>query len=193
MQVKSLPVDQLRPAPYNPRLTLKPGDAAWNKLERSLAEFELVQPIVWNQRTGHVVSGHQRLAVLKHHGAQSVDCVVVDLPLEREKALNVTLNNASVGSDWDPDRLIDLVTELQELPDFDATLTGFDAQQLKDLLLIPDDTPLPLEPDHSSQSELRQVTLEVPGAAWDEVQRRLDDLLAHCEGVRLHLRQGSTA
>ncbi|HWL08699.1 MAG TPA: ParB N-terminal domain-containing protein [Planctomicrobium sp.] len=188
MQLKTLPVSLLRPAPYNPRLTLKPGDPAWVKLERSLTEFELVQPIVWNQRTGHVVSGHQRLSVLKYHGKTEVDCVVVDLPLEKEKALNVTLNNSTVGSDWDPDRLIDLVAELQDLPDFDATLTGFDEQQLKDLLLTP--APATDEPDSDAdtQSSHRQVTLEVPDSCWEEVQADLNTLLAQFPEVRLHVR-----
>jgi len=187
MLLKKIAVDELNPAPYNPRIALKPGDPAWQKLERSLAEFELVQPIVWNQRTGHVVSGHQRLAVLKHQGIFDVDCVIVDLPLEKEKALNVTLNNSSVGSDWDADKLVDLVAELQDLPDFDATLTGFDEQQLQDLVLTPQ--PFVAE-DQSGQdaSGKIQVILEVLPEDWNDIQSSLDDLLAEFPECRLHVR-----
>ncbi|SFH85326.1 ParB N-terminal domain-containing protein [Planctomicrobium piriforme] len=189
MLLKTLPVTSLNPAPYNPRISLKPGDAAWKKLERSLAEFQLVQPIVWNERTGHVVSGHQRLAILKHHGETEVDCVVVDLPLEREQALNITLNNSEVGSDWDPDRLIDLVAELQELPEFDATLTGFDAQQLHDLLLAPVDQNEEEDAANADETNgLLQVTLEVPPDVWPEVQQELDSLLTRYPDLRLHIR-----
>ena len=41
MLIQIIPLSDLHPAPYNPRLTLKPGDKRWKKLERSLAEFEL--------------------------------------------------------------------------------------------------------------------------------------------------------
>lgn len=190
MLIRKVSLQDLNAAPYNPRIPLKPGDARWKKLERSLAEFSLVQPIVWNERTGHVVSGHQRLAVLRHRGETEVDCVIVDLPLNQEKALNVTLNNASVGSDWDADKLVDLVEELQNLPDFDATLTGFDAQQLQDLVL----TPVAFDPSApasgAGESDRVQVALEVAADDWDDVQTHLDDLLAEFPDTRLHLRRG---
>jgi hypothetical protein len=191
MNFKRLPISALNAAPYNPRIPLKPGDVAWQKLERSLDEFDLVQPIVWNERTGHVVAGHQRLTILKHRGQEAIDCVVVDLPLEKEKALNVTLNNSSVGSDWDAGKLVELVAELQDLPDFDATLTGFDEQQLKDLVLTPClDPEEPARCDDDSDGRI-QVTLEVPGDCWEVVREDLDTLLASHSGVRMHLRQGS--
>lgn len=186
MQLEAIAVGQLQPAPYNPRLTLKPGNAAWKKLERSLDEFELVQPIVWNRRTGHVVSGHQRLAILKHRGETEIDCVIVNLSLEKEKALNVTLNNQSVGSDWDPGKLIDLVEELQELPDFDVTLTGFDEQQLKDLVLAPEATPEQFTVDQPGQGQGHTVSLEVPDSNWSEVSYLIDQLLADYPAVRAH-------
>jgi len=188
MLIRTIAIEDLNPAAYNPRIPLRPGDPRWRKLERSLDEFSLVQPIVWNARTGHVVSGHQRLAVLKHRGEQEVDCVVVDLPLEKEKALNVTLNNSSVGSDWDADKLIDLVSELQELPDFDATLTGFDSQQLQDLVLSPSGAGAPASPESEENSDRMQIILDLAADDWEEVQPHLDDILAEFPESRLHIR-----
>ncbi|HTN00897.1 MAG TPA: ParB N-terminal domain-containing protein, partial [Planctomycetaceae bacterium] len=98
MLLRPLLIADLKPAPYNPRRPLKPGSPGWKRLERSIREFDLVQPIVWNETTGHVVGGHQRLEILKHQGHTTIDAVVVKLPLEREKALNVALNNSQVGS-----------------------------------------------------------------------------------------------
>ncbi len=186
MNIRTLSIDELKPAPYNPRLTLKPGDTAWKKLERSLEEFDLVQPIVWNQKTGHIVSGHQRLAVMKHRGSERVECAVVNLSIEKEKALNVTLNNQSVGSDWDASKLVDLVGELQALPDFDATLTGFDERQLKDLVLAPSWTP-EAESEDESHKESTQVTFEVPNDLWEEVRQEFDALLSKYPKIRLHV------
>lgn len=55
---------------------------------------------------------------------------MVDLPPEREKALNVALNK--VTGDWEFEALADLLKELDE-QDFDVTLTGFDAAEIDDL------------------------------------------------------------
>lgn len=190
MEFQRLPITDLHPAPYNPRVVLKPGDAAYEKLKRSLDEFDLVQPIVWNRQTGHVVGGHQRLQVLKDQGRTAVDCVVVDLSLEREKALNITLNNAAVSSEWDPDKLLDLLEGLHELPEFDETLTGFDEQQFQDLLLAP------VAPGASGWTQLDdddlcdaiRATLEVPEDRWESTRERIDELLATEPSVSLHVK-----
>jgi ParB-like chromosome segregation protein Spo0J len=101
MELRTLPIDGLKPALYNPRVTLEPGSPGYRRLERSLAEFTLVQPIVWNEQTGHIVSGHQRLKILQDKGPTEIEVAVVDLPSDREKALNITLNNSQVGSNWE--------------------------------------------------------------------------------------------
>lgn len=184
MYLETLPMAHLKPAPYNPRVTLKPGMPAFERLSRSLAEFELVQPLVWNRRTGHLVGGHQRLEILKQRGDTEVACVVVDLPLDREKALNVALNNDRVGGEWEPDKLLELVTELQALPDFDATLTGFDEADLRDLLLGPQ----PFEADAETEAPVVRVTLEIPPDDWDAVEVDLNTVLADHRTIRAHVR-----
>jgi ParB-like chromosome segregation protein Spo0J len=190
MRIERMAISDLKPAPYNPRVSLKPGDAAYERLERSIEEFDLVQPLVWNRRTGHIVGGHQRLEILKQKGITEVECVVVDLPPQREKALNVALNNSAVAGDWEPQKLLDLVGELQALPDFDATLTGFSEQALRDLVLSPArSNSFPGETDHEEADgdDIVMVTLEVPRERWDAVQLRLDELLAAEPEVALHV------
>src|SRR6187431_3385361 len=123
-EVRVLPIDRLVPAPYNPRKALSPTDPAYRKLERSVREFGLVEPLVWNERTGHVVGGHARLAILKAMGVTAVPVSVVNLTDAREKALNVVLNNQEAQSRYDPDRLADILEELDDLPELEET--GFD-------------------------------------------------------------------
>ena len=189
MELARLAIADIRAAPYNPRLRLQPGDERYERLKRSLQEFDLVQPLVFNRRTGHLVGGHQRLEVLKNEGAEEVDCVVVDLPLEREKTLNVALNNSAVGGDWDPDRLTPLLAELAALPTVDATLTGFSEEELRDLVFEPQPAANWSEAgSDSSDSPKVIVTLEVPVARWGAVRARLDELLAAEETVVLHVR-----
>jgi len=186
MQLTRLPIEQLIPAPYNPRVALQPGMPGYKRLARSLREFDLVQPLVWNQRTGHVVGGHQRLEILKAQGVAEVDVVVVDLPLSKEKALNIALNNQRVGGGWDAGKLIDVMQELQQSTDIDTTLTGFDANELRDLLLTPEES-LPADPAETPDTDLIRVQFEVSPDDWDAVRADLDPVLAE-HGIRVHVR-----
>lgn len=192
MIVERLPIAQLRPAPYNPRQTLRPGMPAYERLARSLAEFDLVQPIVWNRTTGHVVGGHQRLEVLKRQGATAVDCVVVELPLAREKALNVALNNERLAGAWDEQKLVDLLDDLSQLPDFDVTLTGFDEADLRDLRLAPQLDVAATGDDAPAEPPIVRVTLEAPPELWESIRPDLDALLAAHRQLRAHVRLPST-
>lgn len=171
LEVRVLPIAQLTPALYNPRRGLKPGDRAWKKLHRSLTEFGLVEPLVWNELTGHVVGGHARLAILKELGVVDVPVSVVRLSAEREKALNVILNNREAQGRFDPEKLADLLTELEELPELE--ITGFDKADLRDLRLEPLDE-LPCADDESPNIE---VVLVVPRDRYDDVAGEIDDLV----------------
>ena len=124
----------LLPADYNPRKDLKPGDPEYEKLKRSIEQFGYVEPVIWNKATGRVVGGHQRLKVLIDMDITEVECVVVDLPEAKEKALNIALNK--ISGDWDKNKLSLLIADLQG-EDFDVSLTGFDPAEIDDLLRIP--------------------------------------------------------
>ena len=58
--------------------------------------------------------------------------VVVDLPLEQEKLLNIALNQ--IHGQFDQEKLGALIDELARLPNFDVSLTGFDAPELSTIL-----------------------------------------------------------
>ena len=59
LNMQRMPIDRLKPAKYNPRKDLQPGDPAYEKIKRSLHDFGYVDPIVWNEVTGNIVGGHQ--------------------------------------------------------------------------------------------------------------------------------------
>lgn len=131
MTIKKVPVSDLKPAKYNPRKDLKPGDPAYEKIKRSLHDFGYVDPVIWNEVTGNIVGGHQRYKVLCAEGATEIDCVVVHIENPQdEKALNVALNKA-VG-EWEPKALADLLSDLQ-LSGYDIGATGFDAAEVDEL------------------------------------------------------------
>lgn len=135
MRIERRRIDSLKPAPYNPRKDIYPGDAEYEKLKRSLEEFGYVEPVILNERTGYIVGGHQRLKVLRELGVAEIECVIVDLSEEREKALNIALNK--INNDWDEEKLSELLEDLQDT-DIDLTLTGFDSEELKSFFEVPD-------------------------------------------------------
>ena len=127
-EVRVLPIDRLVPAPYNPRRVLKPTDKAYRKLERSLRQFGLVEPL----RLERADRVRGRRARPPGHppgmGTTEVPVSVVNLSDAQEKALNVVLNNQEAQSRYDPSRLADLLDELGPLPEL--AMTGFDPTAL---------------------------------------------------------------
>jgi len=123
-------ISELNPTQYNPRKDLQRGDPEYEKLKKSILEFDYIEPIIWNQRTGNVVGGHQRLKVLQELGREEVEVSVVDLPEDKEKALNLALNK--ISGDWDLPRLKELLEELNTGA-FDIELTGFDTVEIGDI------------------------------------------------------------
>jgi len=65
LQIETKAIAELQAAPYNPRVI---SQEMLDALGASINRFGLVEPVVWNRRTGHVVGGHQRLKVLQAQG-----------------------------------------------------------------------------------------------------------------------------
>ena len=128
-ELKVLPVSVLRPAEYNPRKKLKPGDREYKKIKDSIEEFGFADPLVVNADMT-IIGGHQRLNVAIDLGYTEVPCAVVDVDKTREKALNIALNK--ITGSWDEQLLADLLTDLKEL-DFNVDVTGFEAVEMEQL------------------------------------------------------------
>lgn len=126
MEIRKVKVSDLRPAEYNPRQDLKPGDREYEKIARSIDEFGYVEPIVWNETTGNIVGGHQRLKILIERGETEVEVSVVRLNERDEKVLNVALNK--ITGRWDTGKLTDLLKELQA--EGAMEVTGFEDWEL---------------------------------------------------------------
>lgn len=123
-------LNELVAADYNPRKALTPEDSEYQKIKRSIEEFGYVDPIIINE-DGTIIGGHQRCTVLKDLGYEEVDVVVVSLDKQREKALNIALNK--ITGEWDELKLKDLLLDL-DLGDYDISLTGFEQEDLAELV-----------------------------------------------------------
>ncbi len=153
MEIQTVEIGKLNPAAYNPRKDLQPGDPEYEKLKKSITEFDMVEPLVWNKRTQNLVGGHQRLKILKELDYSEVEVSVVDLSEVKEKALNLALNK--ISGEWDFPMLKDLLEEL-DIGDFDMEITGFDMKEIEKLMTqfhpAEADLPTPLEvPDFSGE------------------------------------------
>ena len=52
MNIRRMQLADLNPADYNPRKDLQPDDPIYLKIKQSLETFGMVEPIIWNERTG---------------------------------------------------------------------------------------------------------------------------------------------
>ena len=127
--LKVLPVTELKPAEYNPRKKLKPGDKEYEKIKNSIEEFGFADPLVVNADMT-IIGGHQRLTVAMDLGYTEVPCAIVDIDKVREKALNIALNK--ITGAWDEDLLAQLLQDIQG-SDFDLGFTGFEPPEIETL------------------------------------------------------------
>lgn len=184
-EVRLMSAESLVPAPYNPRIRLPESSAAYRKLRQSLQDFGLVEPLIWNETTGHLVGGHARYRILREMGIAQIPVTVVHLSPEREKALNIVLNNQEAQGRYDVSKLSTILTELSELPEM--SMTGFDATTLRQLKLEPivkRDTPIP----HEQQQELLTLVLEMSPAIFAHIQPLIDQMI-HDYDIRSHVKQ----
>jgi site-specific DNA-methyltransferase (adenine-specific) len=162
MEWKTLPIGQLKPAAYNPRKQLKPGDKEYEKIKNSIKEFGYVEPIIVNYDMT-VIGGHQRLNVLKDLGYEDVQCVVVHIEDEHKvKALNIALNK--ITGAWNETMLADLLVDLQSV-DFNLDLTGFEAPEVEQLFSKVHDKKVK-EDDFDVDGELAKLAFSRPGDVW---------------------------
>ena len=168
MEIKELSLKELKPAAYNPRKKLKKGDKEYEKIKQSLLKFGYVDPIIVNNDMT-VIGGHQRLTVLKDLDYETAKCVIVDLPKEDEKALNIALNK--ITGQWDDALLADLLLDLQE-SDFNLDLTGFEPPEIDDILSNVHDKELS-EDEFDVEEELKKPTLSRHGDIWQLGKHRV--------------------
>ena len=124
-ELRMMNIADLAPASYNPRRIEPKARAA---LAKSLRRFGVAASLTWNKRTRRLVSGHQRLAILRDAGAERVPVTVVDLPEVEERELALVLNSAEASGDWDDAKLAAVLAEIR-----DADPKGAEALRLDEI------------------------------------------------------------
>jgi hypothetical protein len=111
-EVRRLPLADLSPACYNPR---KIDEDSFGGLGASINRFGMLVPIIWNERSGNIVGGHQRYKNLMEAGETETDVVVVDLDDNDEVALNIVLNSKMAQGEFTEDVVKLLATSQAQL------------------------------------------------------------------------------
>ncbi len=173
-------IEDLKPAPYNPRTISGTAQAG---LAKSIERFGDLSGIVWNEKTGHVVSGHQRIDRLKSLGAtfreeppafvlgdRVFPVRVVSWTETKEKAANVTANNPHIAGEFDA-TLDALLEEIRaDVPEFDEL--GLE-MLLADVEPVSESAVTDAEPQISRADELREKWGVSAGQIWRLGEHRL--------------------
>jgi len=148
--MRSVRVGEIAPAPWNPRVELRPNDPEWESLKASIEEFGIADPLIvserspWlagqkgDKRTLLLVGGHQRLSVLVALGWERLEVgpeiKLLRLASERtEKRLCLALNRND--GRWDEDKLAALVVEVGDRAEMsEASALGFTVDEYETLL-----------------------------------------------------------
>lgn len=145
MEIEKIKLTDIVPADYNPRHI---SNEEKKKLENSIDNFGIVEPILINLSNNRIIGGHQRFDVLFDQHLLDNDLYAEvnllrlnesfgwvfpdnDKTLESEdmeKALNLVLNR--VSGDWDQNKLHVIFQDLKESGFNQMGLTGFNNDEI---------------------------------------------------------------
>ena len=142
-EVRQVMRSQITLAAYNPR---KITPEARKLLKDNLKRVGLLGGIVWNEDTGNLVSGHQRVSVMDEINRYDPETNEHDYPItvsvvhfdeKTEKEQNLFANNRNAQGEFDDDMLRTMLTGIDYsyagFDDFDLQLLGLgDTQEVID-------------------------------------------------------------
>lgn len=128
--VELWPVDRLRPYAKNAR-THSAEQVA--KIAASIIEFGFTNPILVDGAEG-IIAGHGRLVAAQRLGMTEVPVIeLTHLTETQKRAYIIADNRLALDAGWDEAMLAEELADLQDA-EFDLALTGFNDQELADLL-----------------------------------------------------------
>lgn len=182
-QLETIQIDALIPYARNSRTH---SDAQVAQIASSIKEFGFTNPVLIDVGGG-IIAGHGRVLAARKLGMSEVPCIRLEhLTDAQKRAYVIADNRLALNSGWDTEMLKVEFADLQELG-FDLELTGFDLDEIKELL-APVGTEGLTDPDDAPP--LPETPRTVPGDIWVMGKHRLlcgdstsmDDLAKLCEG-----------
>jgi DNA modification methylase len=162
------PIERLLPYIRNARTHSETQIA---QIAASIAEFGFTAPILAGS-DGVIVAGHGRLAAARKLGLATVPVVVLEhLTPTQRRALVIADNKIAENAGWDEELLRLELAELQEA-DFDLALTGFDADELLEIM-AGEETTAEGNTDEDAAPEVPVTPVSKPGDVWIMGKHRL--------------------
>ncbi len=160
-KIEQWPTTKLLPYARNARTHSEEQVA---QIAASIAEFGFTNPILAGS-DGVIVAGHGRLAAAQKLGMEVVPVVVLDhLSATQRRALVIADNRIAENAGWDDAMLRVELVALQD-DEFDLALTGFDADDLADLLADEEGNGEG-EIDDDAVPEITETPISRPGDIW---------------------------
>lgn len=130
MQIVYKKVNELIPYINNSRTH---SEEQVNQIVASINEFGFTNPLLIDEK-GSIIAGHGRLMASKKLGMEEVPCIILEgLTEAQKKAYIIADNKMALNAGWDDELLKIELENLKEL-DFDLELTGFNVDELDDIL-----------------------------------------------------------
>ena len=159
-------IDALIPYARNSRTH---SDAQVAQIAASIKEFGFTNPVLIDGGGG-IIAGHGRVLAARKLNMSEVPCIRLEhLTEAQRRAYVIADNRLALNSGWDTEMLKVEFADLQELG-FDLELTGFDLDEIKELL-APVGTEGLTDPD--DVPELPETPITVPGDIWVMGKHRL--------------------
>ena len=184
-----VPLDKLVPYVNNAR-THSPEQIG--KLRSSLREFGFINPVIIDRDFG-IIAGHGRVLAAREEGIKEVPCVFVDhLTEAQKKAYIIADNRMALDAGWD-EELLRVEIESLQAEAFDLALTGFEADELADLLGSEEEETK--DDDYDLTAALEKAAFVEKGDVWVVGKHRLycgdatnpDDVSKLMDGNRANL------
>ena len=132
-----------------------------NQIVASINEFGFTNPLLIDEKD-NIIAGHGRLLASKKLKMEEVPCIVLSgLTEAQKKAYIIADNKMALNAGWDEELLKIELENLKEL-DFDLELTGFNVDELDDIL-------------GKNEEEIEIVEDEVPDVP-EEPKAKLGDI-----------------
>jgi len=166
---------QIKNAPYNPRFI---SDKALAAIKKNIKERGLMGGIVWNEQTGNLVSGHQRLKALdalEKNKDYQIRVEIINLSDKEEKEQNVFMNSSTVQGEFDLEIMKDLLSEIDYkaagLDEIDLNIIGVEMERETEIIsdAINDiiETQRPLEERKAAVKEKKKKYKEKLESEWE--------------------------
>jgi site-specific DNA-methyltransferase (adenine-specific) len=182
MKIEQLPTDALIPYARNTRTH---SEAQVAQIAGSIREFGFTNPVLIDGENG-IIAGHGRVLAAQKLGLGKVPCIRLSyLTDTQRRAYIIADNKLALNAGWDEELLGLELADLRE-DGFDLELTGFDGDELANLLA--ETTEGQTDPDEVPEPPVDPVS--VIGDVWVLGKHRLlcgdstsiDDLGKLCEG-----------